>query len=256
LNIAKVLVKQGSPDSARRAVLHHNNAGYLFGHFGGDEDRCDVVLQTASELRVRSQPEPVNRVPCLVVEARRTYDNMDIQYTLWLDPAHGYSIARADVRAAPKGASPATIFRLNQVEFRQVDGIWVPVSAEADSWARNLRDGSTSSSRIHVRITASRANPKDEPANAFTLNDVPDGSRVELLGDAYHSGKITLQNGRYVDAAGNVMLTPGTWQKGRAVDKQGNVFWTPESLAATETSKRLQTGRSGGTDKPTSAGKK
>jgi hypothetical protein len=256
LNIAKVLVKEGSPDSARRAVLHRNNAGYLFGHFGGDEDRCDEVLKTASELRVRSQPEPVNRVPCLVVEARRTHDNTDIQYTLWLDPAHGFNIARADVRVSPKGERLAAVFRLNQVEFRQVDGIWVPVSAEADSWGRNTHDGSTVSSRIHVRITAIRVNPKDSPGNAFTLNDVPDGSQVGLVGDAHHSGRFTLQNGRYVDAAGNVMLTPGTWQKGRAVDAKGNVFWTPDSLAGMETNAPLQTGQSGGADKPTPAGKK
>jgi hypothetical protein len=256
LNIAPARVKQGSPDSARRAILGYNNAGYLFGHFGSDEDCCDVVLRNASELRVRNQPEKVNGAPCWVLEAWRTYDNTVVQYTLWFDPAHGYNIARADVRAALKGESPAAIFRVNQVEFRQVDGVWVPASAEADDWKRNLRDGSTSSSRIHVRVTASRANPKDEPANAFTLNDVPDGSRVELVGDAYHSGKATMQNGRVVDAAGNVMLTPGAWQKGRALDAKGNVFWTPESLAGTETDKRPQTGQSGGADKPASAGKK
>jgi hypothetical protein len=100
-------------------------------------------------------------------------------------------------------------------------------------------------------------NPKDKPVNAFgLLNDVPDGSRVELVGDAHHSGKATLQNGRYVDAAGNVMFTPGTWQKGRAVDAKGNVFWTPEALAGMETNVPLQTGQSGGADKPTPAGKK
>jgi hypothetical protein len=258
LNIAKVYVKEGSPDSARRAVLHLNNAGYLFGHFGGDEDRCDIVLRNASELRVRSQPEPVNGVPCLVVEARRTRtdDNTDVQYTLWFDPAHGYNIARADTRVTPKGDRPASIFRLNQVEFRQVDGVWVPVSAEADSWSRNTHDGSTLSSRIHVRITASRLDPKDSPGNAFTLNDVPDGSRVELVGDAHHSGRFTLQNGRYVDAAGNVMLTPGTWQKGRAVDAKGNVFWTPESLVSTQPNKPPQNGRSGGADPRTLSDKK
>jgi outer membrane lipoprotein-sorting protein len=256
LNIAKVLVKRGSPDSARRAILTYNNAGYLFGRFSGDEDRCDIVLRNASELRVRNQPEKVNGVPCLVLEARRTHDDADEQYALWFDPAHGYNIARADMRVGPKGESPAAVFRLNQVGFRQVDGIWVPVSAEADSWQRNTHDGSTASSRIHVRITAIRVNPKDEPVNAFGLNDVPDGSRVELLGDAYHSGRVTLQNGREVDAAGNVMLTPGTWQKGRAVDAKGNVFWTPESLGGIATNKPPESGRTGGTDKPTPAGKK
>ena len=239
LNIAKVLVKQGSPDSARREIITYENAGYLFGRFGGDEDRCDIVLRTASELRLRSQPEPVNGIPCQVLEARRarTHDNTDIQYVLWFDPAHDFNIARADVRLAPIGDSLATVIRVNQVEFLQVDGIWVPASAEADSWMRNTHNGSTVSSKIHVRITAIRVNPKDNPGNAFTLNDVPDGSRVELVGDAHHNGRVTLQNGRYVDAAGNVMLTPGIWQKGRAVDMQGNVLWTPESLAGTEDNK-------------------
>ncbi len=260
LNIAPAKIKEGSPDSARRVILSYNNAGYLFGRFGSDEDCCDEVLKTASELRVRNQPELVKGAPCWVLEARRTrtHDNTDVQYTLWLDPAHGYNIARADVRVAPKGESPADVFRVNQVEFRQVDGVWMPASAEADCWKRNTRDGSTSSSKIHVRITAVRLNPKDSPGDAFTLNDVPDGSRVELLGDAYHtyrSGKATRQNGRVVDAAGNVMLTPGTWQKGRAVDAKGNVFWTSESLGGMATSKPPESARTDGTDKPMPAGK-
>ena len=88
-------------------------------------------------------------------------------------------------------------------------GVWVPISAEADSTQRNTHDGSTSSSKIHVRITAIRLNPKDEPANAFRLDIVRDGSRVYLPGDG---------------------LVKATWQKGRAVDKQGNVLWSPDSL--------------------------
>jgi hypothetical protein len=235
LSIYPAKISLGSPDSARRAVLNYNNAGYLFGHFGGVEDRCDIVLRNASELRVRSQPEPVNGVPCLVVGARRTHGNTDEQFTLWFDPAHGYNIARADIRLGPKGESPAAVFRVNQVTFRQVDSVWVPASAEVNSWQRNTNDGSTSSSKIHVRFTAIGVNPKDEPANAFRLDDVRDGSRVYLVGDGF---------------------IKGTWQKGRAVDAKGNVLWTPESLAGMETNKRPQTGHSGGADKPTSAGKK
>ena len=77
LNICPVAVKRGSPDAARRAVLNYNNAGYLFGNFSGDEDRCDILLRNASELRVRNQPEPVKGVSCLVLEARRTYNGLD-----------------------------------------------------------------------------------------------------------------------------------------------------------------------------------
>jgi hypothetical protein len=235
LAIDKVPVKRGSPDSARRAILNYNNAGYLFGLFGGVEDRCDIVLRNATELRVRNQPERVNGVSCLVLEARRTHGNTEEKYALWFDPEHGYNIARADIRLGPKGESPAAIFRVNQVTFRQADGVWVPASAETDSWARNLRDGSTSSARNHVRITAIRVNPKDEPANAFRLDDARDGSRAYLLGDGF---------------------IKGTWQKGRAVDAKGNVLWTPEALAGMETNAPLQTGQSGSADKPTPAGKK
>ena len=191
LNIEQVRAKRGSPDSARRAVLNYDNAGYLFGDFGGDVDRCDLMLKNASELRVRNQPELVKGVPCLVIEARRTTSDVDTQYTLWFDPAHGYHIAQADVRAGPNGASPAAVFRVNEVEFRQMDGVWVPTSAEADTWLR-LPDGSVWSSKMHTRITAIWVNPKDKPVNVFgLLNDVPDGSRVQLVGDAYHKkGKL------------------------------------------------------------------
>ena len=222
LSISPAGVKQGSPDSARRAILNYKNAGHLFGRFDGDEDRCDIVLRDATELRVRNQPERVNGVLCPVLDARRTHGDTDEQYTLWFDPAHGYNIARADLRVGPKGENPANVIRVNQVQFRQVDGVWVPASAETDGWQRNLRDGSTSSARNHVRITAIRVNPKDEPANAFGLDGVPDGSRVVLSGDR---------------------LIKGTWQKGRAVDAKGNVFWTPESLGGMATNKPPESAR-------------
>jgi len=75
-----VYVKEGSPDSARRAVLHLNNAGYLFGLFGGVEDRCDIVLRNASELRVRNQPEKVNGVAVTV--------QLPLAMTASDDPSH------------------------------------------------------------------------------------------------------------------------------------------------------------------------
>ncbi len=233
LNIYPAGVKAGAPDSARRAILNPDNAGYLFGLFRTDGDRCDIELRNASELRVRSQPELVKGIPCRVLEARCTHGDKDEQYTLWFDPAHGYHIARAEYRLGSNLANPSRILRVNQVEFRQVDGVWVPASAEADSLARNLRDGSTVSAKIHVRITDIRLNPKDTPVNAFGLGDVPDGSRVHLTG-----GPIE-----------------GTWQKGRAVDKAGNVYWTPEAAGWMATSKPPESGRTGGADKPMPAGK-
>jgi hypothetical protein len=245
----------GGADFARRNILTEEKAGYLFGYITGLGDRIDVILRNASELRVRNQPERVNGVLCLVLEARRTYPDSDQQYTLWFDPAHGYNIARADTRIVPKGHEPDS-FCFNQVTFRQVDGVWVPASADTDTEIHNPRDGwRLWSSRGHVRITNIRVNPKDNPVNAFGLNDVSEGSRVQLVGDAYHSGKATLQNGRVVDAAGNVMYTLGTWQKGRAVDAKGNVLWTPESLGGIATNKPPESGRTGGTDKLMPAGK-
>jgi hypothetical protein len=245
LNIYPAGVKQGSPDSARRAVLNYNNAGYLFGLFGGIEDRCDIVLRNATDLRVRNQPERVNGVACLVLEARRTHGNKDEQYTLWFDPAHGFHIARAEIRLGPKGESPAAISRVNQVTFHQADGFWVPASAEADSWARNTRDGSTSSSKTHVRITSIRVNPKDNPVSAFALRDVREGSRVTL----FDGGPVNGVNKWQIKGQ-------GTWQKGRSVDKQGNVFWTPDSFGGAATNKPSEIGRTDAADKPTPAGRK
>ena len=87
-----------------------------------------------------------------------------------------------------------------------------------------------------------RVNPKDNPVNAFGLDDVREGSRVAL----FDGGPVNGVNKWQIKGQ-------GTWQKGRAVDAKGNVFWTPESLEGTATNKPPEDDQTGGEDKPMSA---
>lgn len=65
----------------------------LDGIFWGDRKPVDVVLAQASDISIGSQMEEVNGFSCYIINAITPNG----KYTLWIDPQHGYNIAKANV---------------------------------------------------------------------------------------------------------------------------------------------------------------
>jgi hypothetical protein len=101
------------------------------------EERLDKVLRRAKYISVRDGTETIRGSECFVVDAHTKYG----QFSLWLDPNHGYHAAKIrrtakageyftnPDRLVPAG-SIATGY-LDVLEFKRIDGIWVPVDANA-----------------------------------------------------------------------------------------------------------------------------
>jgi len=109
---------------------------HLLGHVETKE-RLDEVLRQGDYISVRDKTETIRGSECFVIDAHTRYG----QFSLWLDPDHGYHAAK--IRKRAKGgesfARPGRIIPtgsvytsyLDVLEFKQVNDIWVPVDANA-----------------------------------------------------------------------------------------------------------------------------
>lgn len=190
-------------------------AGYLFGYLRGDHDRCDVILKSAAEVRLRQQRERINGVDCWVLEARRAHGKWNKRYTLWFSPGHGYNLARIHTRTEAENGpgGPWGESDLRHIQFRQIDGIWVPTQAEESYVQCPDPAASPTTGRLRIRITAMHVNPDHEALKSFHLEDVREGAAVTLSGD-----------GR--------MAVRGAWQGVRVIGPDGAVLWTAPNRTA------------------------
>jgi hypothetical protein len=124
------------------------------------------TMQGMDSITVRPRPEPVNGSDCRVVEA----SNNKQQFTLWIDPRHGYHVARAEYKDPNLSAS------FSDVRFEQHGDVWVPVEGKVrQSWTKNgqvISEGTMQLLRTFIDL-----NPDFAAVGAFEPN-LPEGTRV------------------------------------------------------------------------------
>jgi len=157
----------------------------LTGYFSGCEDRVDTVLRRAHEISVQKKAERINGVECPVITAETDSGN----YKIWIDPDYGHNISKAQVSLAEgrshyfygkpfETAGRALSVSLQNVRFRRIQGIWLPV--EADISYRRVFDGILDANRseTHVKITDVLLDPDHDAMRSFGADDIPDGAVV------------------------------------------------------------------------------
>jgi len=178
---------------------------HIFGYFCGDRERFDTILRKAKSVKVLKKMEKVNGSDCFVIVADTKYG----KYKIWLDPNHGYHIAKAVVERGPgdfvqatnytqlKGTKDAHI--IQNTRFKKFDGIWIPIEStfirnikyQKDDWAKV---------RYHKKITEVILNPDHEVLSSFAPDDIKNGAKV------------------YIQQVPGVYYT---WQDGKVVDEKG-----------------------------------
>ena len=186
---------------------------HLLGYVDTNE-RLDEVLREAKYISVRDGTEIVRGSACFVIDAHTKYG----QFSLWLDPNHGYYPARIRKSAKegenlhhhiiPSG-SIATGY-LDVLEFKQVDDIWVPVDANAG---------------FH-RTMGSPAYYMDEDVRykrtQIILN--PDHDKLDSFADPIFqdpSNDPELKNGTRFRIYVNDRRTEFAWRDGKLIDDDG-----------------------------------
>ena len=197
-----------APPSATVGIAH------LLGYIDSDE-RLDALLRKADSISLRKRTARVGGSDCFVLQAHTKYG----QYTVWLDPNHGYHPAkvRHEAKAGeylhhhiiPAG-SIGTGY-LDVLKFKKVDGIWVPVEARAGYHRTMGAPKYYMGEDKHYKRTKIVLNPDHDKLGSFAdpifenpTNDseLVNGTVVELWLSPNKSSKYTWQDGKLVDADG------------------------------------------------------
>ncbi len=174
------------PDNIKRTIaIIYEGAGPILGILYGDLERFDSILRQSDSISVRSELERIDSVGCFVIDTKSKHGT----YTVWLDPEHGYSIAKAVVNKGPGdllfGRSPSDpesnegqIFFLENVRFGNLEGVWIPM--EADYRTVIKEQNSTRAGQDHYKITQIDINPNHAELQSF-IPDVQNGTSLRII---------------------------------------------------------------------------
>jgi hypothetical protein len=176
----------------------------LRGYFYGDHERVDSILRNADTISVRDNTQRISESDCYVIDAVTKYG----KYTLWIDPTHGYNIAKGISRKTRgdlwshgllkrKGK---IYFSMKNVRFQKIDGVWVPM--EADMYSNQIwSKGEFWKCSSHTMRTEFILNPDHDALGSFLPDDIRDGAKIYSINDVRTKG-YTWQNGGPVDEKG------------------------------------------------------
>jgi hypothetical protein len=152
-----------------------------------EDNRVDSILMQASSLSVRDELEEVGGFNCYVIDAATDYG----PYTVWIDPQHGYNIARAENTKKPEslvrdgkrrfGGHGSYHFLLDNVHFEKIDGIWVPMEAYIEVKRYNADGRLRRTWKMHHKRTDFQLNPDHHALGSF-IPQIEEGSRFPIEG--------------------------------------------------------------------------
>jgi hypothetical protein len=191
-----------------KALLGAQGSGLVKSIYPASQEPANIVLREARSISVQDKAETINGVECYVIDA----DTRCGKYKVWIDPEHGYNIAKAQVQLR-KGenysflgrpfetAGDKLSYNLENVRFEKFDDVWVPVEADIRSHRVLRADrGSFGKAKTHIKITGVTLNPDHDALGSFLPDDIRDGAMVGIV----EIPKITY-----------------TWQDGKVVDEKG-----------------------------------
>ena len=171
--------------SKKRVISTEYKGSPLLGICADDYDRIDSILRKAGDATVRQLTEKVGDSQCYLIEATNKLGS----YKVWIDPQHGYNIAKIEIER--KGdAGAASLFTLKNVRFERIDDIWVPMEADMEQ-----TEGSEAVKWHHKR-TKILLNPDHKTLRSFVSDDIPNGTKANILGQL--GIEYTWENGRLV----------------------------------------------------------
>jgi hypothetical protein len=202
--------------SLARAYKGHEAIGYLY----ADDERVDAVLRSTRSMSVRDKMQRVGKTQCYVIDAQTQKG----KYTIWIDPEHGYNIAKAEVT---RKAGDILIDKaiegedryytsVSNIRFKMIDGIWIPVEADIKyRWHLPNSFGYAYWEKIHHRVTDFLVNPDHDALDSFASDDIENGAKVRIKGHR-NAGQ----------------MTEYKWQDGKVVDKDGREVDTDKLIKA------------------------
>jgi hypothetical protein len=173
------------------------HAYFLLGYFPRGKARIDLNFRQASSISVREKTEMVDGAACYVIDAVTKSGRGSI----WLDPEHGYLIAKAEyhVKAGDfynERIKTGTVmdFKLYDVRFKKVNDTWVTVAGTEESNKVWLPDGYEHYKESYVISEITLHPDFSTLPNAFALEDVHEGAKVQVASN--RKGNFVWRNGK------------------------------------------------------------
>jgi len=161
-----------------RNFMRYSVAGNRYRVAGDVEaDPMGVMLRSADRLALRPAKQNVGGIQCFVIDATIGTD----KHTVWIDPEHDFHMARAlsDMEwTAPMGKVTARNAML-VTRFEKIDGLWVPMAMEYTSSLNSPNDAYIQTTTL--KCSSFRLNPDHKALASFLLNDVEEGSLLEII---------------------------------------------------------------------------
>jgi len=179
--------------SDKKRIQDNVRFGYSFPPFLGirysDYERIDSVLRQAESISVRDKLVEVDSVACNVIDAKAKSGD----YTVWLDPEHGYNVAKVNIQLGPNNlyngkrldSNESDSLSVQNIRSDRIDGVWIPMEADLYS-ARKRQDGFIMQSAIHHKVTQIILDPDHEALGSF-VPKIENGTKVKNLdsGESY-----------------------------------------------------------------------
>ncbi len=183
--------------------------GYFY---QGSGRRIESFLPLVGNMSVKDEMEIIGGVKCYVLEAEGKCG----KYKVWIDPEHGYNIAKATDHQevgdlinieSTKLSKRKVEGYIDNVKFEKIQGVWI--SVEADFGGGGIYpDGDFSKADYHMKRTNIVLNPDHDKLGSFVPDKVRNGARVNLIGQKRLR---RLPRG----------VSEYTWKDGTVVDMQG-----------------------------------
>ncbi len=215
-------------DEIKRAIaIGYAGAGPILGILYGNIDRSDSILRQSDSISVRNELEQIGSVDCYVIDARSKHGT----YIVWLDPEHGYGIAKAIVHQGPEDllhgrpissysnadSYEGQSFFMENVKFKNIEGVWIPIEADYHTIIRE-KEG-TRTGQDHYRITQIDVNPNHAELRSFIL-DVQASTSIGIVGAPGIEHKWKEEMKFIVDEwNGSIKYVPNDWSILVGVDK-------------------------------------
>ena len=171
---------------------------FLLGYFPIGKTRIDLNFRQASSISVRGKTELVDGSSCYVIDAVTKAGRGSI----WLDPQHGYLIAKAEyhVKAGDfynnriQKTGTVKDFKLYGMRFKKVNDTWVAVAGTLETHKVWLPDGYENEKETQTISEITLQPDFSSMTNAFGLEDVHEGAAVR--DEANRDGKFVWKNGK------------------------------------------------------------
>jgi len=203
---------QGQPEARGDGIISTCRSSVLFGYFRDtfartldDYKRIDAELRQAGTISVQDQMKDVNGSKCWFITARTKTS----KYKIWIDPEHGYNIAKAEIFRKWGGSDlhrpgEISLFTyLRNVQFKMVDGVWVAVEADYGYKWKLIKHGYSNADHHH-KITEFILNPDHKALGSFKPSYIRNGTTTHIIG--IKGITYRWKDGCVVDKSGKVIM--------------------------------------------------